>query len=189
MVEYHWLQGQFDRLPAVVADLVRRRVDVIAMPAFRAGAPAAKATRPSRRFRRVDRESNRFSAPPEPRAAAIRTLLTAANDLTPSTTADIFISRSWRTRLGLSKDAPLPPGCPARVYGGGDDLFRVDPGGLQGGGDFSLHAHCLLGSRRASRLRPEAFSQPRPVRLRQFEQSLPHQFQLAVIIAPDLAQL
>src|SRR5215468_8227662 len=24
-VEYHWLQGQFDRLPAVMADLVRRR--------------------------------------------------------------------------------------------------------------------------------------------------------------------
>src|SRR5262245_40147218 len=43
MVEYHWLQGQFDRLPAVIADLVRRRVDVIATPAFRAGAQAAKA--------------------------------------------------------------------------------------------------------------------------------------------------
>jgi putative ABC transport system substrate-binding protein len=43
MVEYHWLQGQFDRLPAVMADLVRRRVDVIATPAFRAGAQAAKA--------------------------------------------------------------------------------------------------------------------------------------------------
>src|SRR6516165_3518860 len=25
-----------------------------------------------------------------------------------------------------------------RVYRGGDDLFRVDPGGLQGGGDFSF---------------------------------------------------
>src|SRR5215472_12256661 len=43
MVEYHWLQGQFDRLPAVMADLVRRRVDVIATPAFRSGAQAAKA--------------------------------------------------------------------------------------------------------------------------------------------------
>ena len=30
MVEYHWLEGQFDRLPAVMADLVRRRVAVIA---------------------------------------------------------------------------------------------------------------------------------------------------------------
>jgi putative ABC transport system substrate-binding protein len=43
MVEYHWLEGQFDRLPAVMADLVRRRVDVIATPAFRAAAQAAKA--------------------------------------------------------------------------------------------------------------------------------------------------
>ena len=25
MVEYHWLEGQFNRLPALMADLVRRR--------------------------------------------------------------------------------------------------------------------------------------------------------------------
>jgi hypothetical protein len=31
-VEYHWLEGQYDRLPALVADLVRRRVAVIATP-------------------------------------------------------------------------------------------------------------------------------------------------------------
>jgi putative ABC transport system substrate-binding protein len=42
-VEYHWLEGQYDRLPALMADLVRRRVAVIAMPAFTAAAPAAKA--------------------------------------------------------------------------------------------------------------------------------------------------
>ena len=42
-VEYHWLEGQFDRLPALVDDLVRRRVTVIAAPSFRAGAQAAKA--------------------------------------------------------------------------------------------------------------------------------------------------
>jgi putative tryptophan/tyrosine transport system substrate-binding protein len=29
-VEYHWLDGQYDRLPAIMADLVRRRVAVIA---------------------------------------------------------------------------------------------------------------------------------------------------------------
>ena len=32
-VEYHWLEGQYDRLPALVADLVRRHVAVIATPA------------------------------------------------------------------------------------------------------------------------------------------------------------
>ena len=43
MVEYHWLDGHYDRLPAVMADLVRRRVAVIAIPSFSAGAQAAKA--------------------------------------------------------------------------------------------------------------------------------------------------
>jgi putative tryptophan/tyrosine transport system substrate-binding protein len=43
MVEYHWLEGQYHRLPSLVDDLIRRRVDVIATPAFRAGAKAAKA--------------------------------------------------------------------------------------------------------------------------------------------------
>jgi len=43
IVEYHWLEGQYDRLPALMADLVRRRVAVIAMPAFTVAAPVAKA--------------------------------------------------------------------------------------------------------------------------------------------------
>jgi putative ABC transport system substrate-binding protein len=42
-VEYHWLEGQFDRLPALMADLVRRRVAVIATPASFAASIAAKA--------------------------------------------------------------------------------------------------------------------------------------------------
>jgi putative tryptophan/tyrosine transport system substrate-binding protein len=42
-VEYHWLEGQYDRLPALVADLVRRRVAVIATPVSTQAALAAKA--------------------------------------------------------------------------------------------------------------------------------------------------
>ena len=42
-VEYHWLEGQYDRLPALMADLVRRRVAVIATPGITPGALAAKA--------------------------------------------------------------------------------------------------------------------------------------------------
>jgi putative ABC transport system substrate-binding protein len=43
MVEYHWLDGQYDRLPSLMADLVRRRVAVIATPGNPPGALAAKA--------------------------------------------------------------------------------------------------------------------------------------------------
>jgi putative tryptophan/tyrosine transport system substrate-binding protein len=43
MVEYHWLEGQYNRLPSLMADLVSRRVAVIAA-LVNAAALAAKAT-------------------------------------------------------------------------------------------------------------------------------------------------
>jgi putative ABC transport system substrate-binding protein len=43
VVEYHWLEGQYDRLPLLMADLVRRRVALIATPGSNPPALAAKA--------------------------------------------------------------------------------------------------------------------------------------------------
>jgi len=42
-VEYHWIAGQYDRLPALMADLVRRQVAVIATTGNNTTALAAKA--------------------------------------------------------------------------------------------------------------------------------------------------
>src|SRR5262249_27644673 len=43
MVEYHWLGGQYDRLPSLMADLVRRGVAVLATPGSNTASFAAKA--------------------------------------------------------------------------------------------------------------------------------------------------
>jgi putative ABC transport system substrate-binding protein len=42
-VDYHWLDGRYDLLPALLADFVRRRVAVIATPSSTAATLAAKA--------------------------------------------------------------------------------------------------------------------------------------------------
>src|SRR5262245_59033261 len=43
IVEYYWLDGRYDRLPSLIADLVRRRVAVIATPGPTAAVQTAKA--------------------------------------------------------------------------------------------------------------------------------------------------
>jgi putative ABC transport system substrate-binding protein len=43
MVEYHWLEGRYERLPALMADLARRRSAVIATPGSNVASIAAKA--------------------------------------------------------------------------------------------------------------------------------------------------
>jgi putative ABC transport system substrate-binding protein len=46
-VEYHWLEGHYESLPNLLADVIRRRVAVIATPGFTEGARAAKAATPT----------------------------------------------------------------------------------------------------------------------------------------------
>jgi putative ABC transport system substrate-binding protein len=57
LVEYHWLDGQFDRVSALVADLVRRRVALIATPGTVAAAFAAKGAASTPALRTLNRKN------------------------------------------------------------------------------------------------------------------------------------
>lgn len=46
-IEHHWLEGQYDGLPALMTDLAHRRVAVIAIPGFSVATFAAKAATPT----------------------------------------------------------------------------------------------------------------------------------------------
>jgi putative ABC transport system substrate-binding protein len=61
-VEYYWIEGQYDRVPALVAELVRRRVAVIATPGIIPAALAAKAQQ---------RQSRSSSASPKTRSSLV----------------------------------------------------------------------------------------------------------------------
>ena len=77
-VEYNWMEGRYDRIPAVMADLVRREVAVIVTPGTISAALAAKAAtstipdsvrlrrrsgqaRPGRQHRSARRQRNRIN--------------------------------------------------------------------------------------------------------------------------------
>src|SRR5260370_39998016 len=81
-VEYHWVEGQSDRLPALVADLVRRHVAVIATPGSR---PRRSPPRP------LQRQSRSFSVSATTRLRSVSSPASPGRAATQP--ASIFSSR------------------------------------------------------------------------------------------------
>ena len=84
-VEYHWLEGRYDRLPALMADLVRRQVAVIATPGGKTAA-----LRPKLQQRR----SRSSSASTKTRSGLV--LSPASLGRAATQPASIFSTRRWR---------------------------------------------------------------------------------------------
>ena len=92
-VEYHWLDGQYDRLPSLMADLVRRRVAVIATTVL-PGAQAAKAATATIPIV--------FGVPEDP--VKLRLVTSLARSGGNATGVNFFQSEVVAKRLGLLHD-------------------------------------------------------------------------------------
>ena len=108
-VEYHWLEGRYDRLTALMADLVRRRVAVIATPGTTPGTIAAKP--PQRRSRSSSvspkiRSSSVLSPASPGRAATRREAIFSARRWWPS---DCSSCMNWCPRLFVSRCSSTRP--------------------------------------------------------------------------------
>ena len=106
MVEYHWLEGQYHRLPSLVDDLVRRRVAVIATPAFRAGAQAAKAATSTIPIVFGVGDDPVKSRPPSPALGATRPTPSMSRVRAFSSAGACNLQRSRRA-MGFPRSIPL----------------------------------------------------------------------------------
>src|SRR5262249_41364374 len=114
-VEYHWLEGQYDRLPLLLADLIRRRVDVIATPGGTDTARAAKAATKSIPIV--------FSVGADPVALGLVTSLASPGG--NATGINFFTHKINAKRLGLMREL-LPKAKRFAVLVNPGDAFSAD---------------------------------------------------------------